>query len=69
MNNKQQNLEKEIKDLLPKLIIAADLISIMDDLYKRYKLLGFSEEQISDKINEMILQERPDLKNIIESQY
>lgn len=69
MNNKQQNLEKEIKDLLPKLIIAADLIPIMDDLCKRYKLLGISEEQIDDKINEMILQERPDLKNIIESQY
>lgn len=66
MNNKQQNLEKEIKDLLPKLIIAAELIPVMNDLYKRYESLGISDEEIGSKINQMILEERPNLKDIID---
>ncbi len=67
MNSKHQNLERELKELLPKLIITLEIAPVMEDIYERYEQLGISNEQIGEIINKLILEERPDLKDTLEN--
>jgi len=60
MNNKNANLEKELKELVgPVISTFNEALLPMEDLIKRYRRLGFSESEIVDKLMELIKEQDP----------